>query len=497
MSHTTPTSSAPRSALPPRPSHAPKGPRPSARRTLTVTAGQNLAAGAGSAVAAFISMLAVSFFGLTLMGASSVTSCAAAAPAIVALAVGGTVTLSAAAGGGLMSMGVGGSLHGMPLGVTLTGVLVLGTGYFWRLRGQRITADLLFARAATAAGTWLVLLLVFVPFGQGQLRLPDSVSDKLTPGSGGGMRGGGLGGLLGGGGGGMLGGGGGLSSGLSSVNFEADVPLAVFAGLVWLVVVLAIGVVATRRPRLPVQFATGRLRSSVGPVIYAAAKVLVWVSLPLTFVGAIAAFLLGGDNGGRAAGAALLAAPNAVLALISTGLGAPWSLSLQSTMDSSSPISGMLGGGGLGGGGLGGGGLGGLNRKMNMADALAGSLTARLGVLLFVLVVMLASGLIAVSRNPAAGRWNGYTRTRRAALIAVQTGLMWATVFVAADLLAGLSLTANMSIMQSPLMTISAIGGAANALTATLLGMFVAAAVGWLSSVIHDTYRTRRPRHDP
>ncbi|WP_405473949.1 hypothetical protein [Streptomyces canus] len=107
----------------------------------------------------------------------------------------------------------------------------------------------------------------------------------------------------------------------------------------------------------------------------------------------------------RAKGAILLAAPNALFTLLSTGLGAPWSMSFAGTMDSSSPIgsllSGQSGGGMLSGrtGGSGSGGFTPPHSTMSLADATSGSLTVRLAMLLCVLAVLFACGVMTAAHT--------------------------------------------------------------------------------------------------
>ncbi|MFG2970302.1 streptophobe family protein [Streptomyces sp. NPDC048288] len=520
--------------LPPRPARPPRGPRTPVAAGPAVTGLQNLIAGSGAAVAAFAAMLTVALLGLTLTGASSATSLVPAAVTLVCLAVGGSADFSGGSGGGLLSMGMAGGLRGMPLGVTLAGAVAVLPVFFRGLRGRKVTAETMFARVAAALVTWLVLLMVFSPFGRGSLELPQSLTAKVKPGSAGGGPGGGLGGLLGGGsgagsgagsggggllgrltgsgvgsgvgsgaGGGLLGGSGGSSS-LSTVDFEADVAITVFAGLAWLLVVLLLGVAATRRPRFSIPFATGRLRTTLGPALSATASVLLPVTAALTAAGAVGAWFLAGDDGGKAAGTILLAAPNAVIAVLSTGIGASWTMSFQGVMDTSSTLGSLLSG--LSGGGLlsgltgssGGGGFTPPHRTMSLADA-TGSPVVRLGLLLAVLAVLFACGILTAARTPVPlgrdGRPQQTTRATRAALTAVQTGLVWSVLFLAADLVGGPSMTATMSIMDSPLMNLTAGGGADSALTSVLLGLFAAGAAGFAGGFVQDAYRARRTRH--
>ncbi|MEU9450467.1 streptophobe family protein [Streptomyces sp. NPDC048277] len=489
--HTAPTSGTARpDTLPPRPTRPSRGSRTPAAPGPAVTGLQNLIAGSGAAVAAFAAMLAVALLGLTLAGASSATSVLPAAVTLVCLAVGGSADFSGGSGGGLLSMGMDGGLRGMPLGVTLAGAVALLPVFFRGLRGRKVTAETVFARVVTALVTWLVLLMVFSPLAKGSLELPKSMTAKLKPGSGGGL-GGRLGGLLGGSGG---------SSSLSTVDFKAGVAMTVFAGLAWLLVVLLLGMVATRRPRFPIPFATGRLRTIVGPALSATGTVVLTVTLTLTAVGALAACFLAGDNGGRAAGAILLAAPNAVFAVLSTGIGASWTMSFQGVLDTSSPLGSLLGG--LSGGGLlsgltgssGGGGFTPPHRTMSLADAMD-SPVVRLGLLLAVMAVLFACGILTAARTPLPLGRDGrpqQTRATRAALTAVQTGLVWAVLFLVADLVGGPAMTATMSVMDSPLMNLTAGGGADSVLTSVLLGLFAAGAAGFAGGLVQDAYRVRR-----
>ncbi|WP_439385623.1 streptophobe family protein [Amycolatopsis lexingtonensis] len=116
--------------------------------------------GLAAAAAAVLAMAAVAAAGLLLLGGEQAASMTAA---VVALAVGGSVDLEAAAGG--LPVGLRGGLHGMPLGVSLAGALVLG----WLLLRRR---EGLLVRGGAAVAAFTGAVGAIAVWAAGKVSLP-------------------------------------------------------------------------------------------------------------------------------------------------------------------------------------------------------------------------------------------------------------------------------------------------------------------------------------
>jgi len=171
---------------------------------------------------------------------------------------------------------------------------------------------------------------------------------------GGGLDGGGsLGGLLGGDLGERLGGlgerlgerlgglGGGSQSG-QAINYQVQTGSAALGAVLWVVVVIALGFLITRRAHLPVRWATSRLRASWAPSVSAVVR----MSLVMTVVPLVVVLFVGVLVGGKtatAAGAAVLLAPAAVVVFLTLGLGTSWTASThQMQSQGGNPLASLL-----------------------------------------------------------------------------------------------------------------------------------------------------------
>ncbi|MFE0877015.1 streptophobe family protein [Streptomyces smyrnaeus] len=365
--------------------------------------------GALSVVAALAMMATAGCLALLALDAGEVAPLTRLVPAMVSTAVGGGISFGSdsaaqsgdAAGGPLggMSLSLGGETTFTPLMLTFLGTAVLALGFFRPLRRRaRPTSPLLWSRcggALVAAGGLLPVLAVL---GRGTAHLPDSVTERL--GKGGSGSGGSLGGPGGGGPGGMLGkliGG----EGLPAVHFETGPAVTLFLGLLWVCTVLGVGCVAARRTSLPRPLALGRLREKWHPVCSAltgSAAVLCCILLVLTVLAAATA-LTGREQAARAAGVLLLAGPNLLAVLLTSGLGASWQAEVQRQQGGG----GMMGGGMMGGPGRGqGGGTGG-----DKSVALSGYPVAGVPLWLVGLVVLL--GVLVLAGYRAASRTRART----------------------------------------------------------------------------------------
>ncbi|MEV4145679.1 streptophobe family protein [Amycolatopsis sp. NPDC049691] len=284
-----------------------------------------------AAAASLVAMAGVAAVGLLLLGMDQVGSSTAA---VVALAVGGSVDLQAAAVGGL-PVALRGGLSGIPLGVSLAGAVVLG----WLLLRRR---EGLVVRGAVAGVAFAGTLGTVSFWARGKVGLPGGIgaprgcaSAALSgAGSPAGMREALPGGLGTGPSGGLsrpLPGGlgiwpsagahqpfpGGLGAGFPTQgglptpsHLEAAFSVAagptVAGALAFALVVVAACWLIARFP-------------SVAPTL----RALGWPLACLAAVCLVAAGILGGAT---AAGAVLLLLPQLLPAAVLTGLGVPWHL---------------------------------------------------------------------------------------------------------------------------------------------------------------------------
>ncbi|OKI08180.1 hypothetical protein A6A06_33420 [Streptomyces sp. CB02923] len=314
-----------------------------AARTAGIRWGDVVLSAVAAVSWAFLAMAGVAALGLHLLGADSAASLGPLTAAAVVLAVGGSVTPSGEVSAfGLDGQAARSAVDIAPLGVSLVGALVLGWVFARSLRraGATIGGGELAARAAASAALFVALLAFLAWAGHDSV----TIDGKTLAGLGGLVGDGGTGG--GSGDGGLLdrlrdglgglgigdgGGGGGDSGGLperiadligaeASVGFAVNTGASLAGGAVWVLGVLAITVLASRRAPLP--RALEAAHRSVRP----AASALVTVALVAVAAGLAAAgyAAVGDDHPRRVLGAALLAAPNGVWLGIPLGLFVPW-----------------------------------------------------------------------------------------------------------------------------------------------------------------------------
>ncbi|MEU9189101.1 streptophobe family protein [Streptomyces sp. NPDC048484] len=271
---------------------------------------------------ALIGMAGVGALGLHLLGADATASLGPMTAAVVALGAGGSVTPS----GDMSAFGVDSAqaetaLQITPLGVSLVGALLLSWFFLRSLRGAGavITPAELMARAGTVAALFVAMLgglawaghdIITIDGGSlGLDKLPGGglPDDVKVPGLGD------LGGLLPD----RLGD---LADANAKVGFTVDTVPTLFGGLGWVLGVLVIALLASRRTPLP------RGWDVVHRVVRPAVSALVTVLLVAVLAGfAAAAYAaIGDDNPKRIAGAALLGAPNGVWLGVPVGLFVPW-----------------------------------------------------------------------------------------------------------------------------------------------------------------------------
>ncbi|QKV73465.1 streptophobe family protein [Amycolatopsis sp. Hca4] len=238
-----------------------------------------------AATAAVLAMAAVAAAGLALLGAGRVGDFGALTAAVVALAAGGSVEAGAVPAGGL-PVAVRGGLDVLPLGVSLTGAVVLGALLLRRRRGTEVLV-----RGAVAAVALPAALAVIALLARGPLRMPD----RLTAGG--------------------IGGCGPAAAGPArlplAVRFEAGFSVAVGP--------VVVGAVAGTLVVIGCCWLVTRF-----PGAAAGARALRWPAAGSAVVCLAAAWTFGGA---AAAGGVLLVLPQLVCAAVLSGLGVPWTLS--------------------------------------------------------------------------------------------------------------------------------------------------------------------------
>ncbi|MFI6280651.1 streptophobe family protein [Streptomyces sp. NPDC050988] len=271
---------------------------------------------------ALIGMAGVAALGLHLLGADASGSLGTMTAAVVALGAGGSVKPS----GDVSAFGLEGAqadtaLQITPLGVSLVGALLLSWFFLRSLRGAGVVIEPaeLFARAGAVAALFVAMLGGLAWAGHDVITI-DGGSLGLDSLPGGGLPDevdvpglGDIGGLLPD----RLGD---LADANAKVGFTVETVPTLLGGLGWVLGVLAIALLASRRTPLP------RGLASVHRLVRPAASALVTVLLVAVLAGLSAAAYaaIGDDNPKRIAGAALVGAPNGVWLGIPIGLFVPW-----------------------------------------------------------------------------------------------------------------------------------------------------------------------------
>ncbi|WP_433548299.1 streptophobe family protein [Streptomyces sp. CA-294286] len=284
--------------------------------------GDVLLASIASVSWALAGMAGVAALGLHLLGADAAGSLRAMTAAVVVLAVGGSVTpVGNVSVFGIDSAAARTAVDIAPLGVGLVGALLLS---FFFLRSLKSAgAEIPGGELAVRAGSVVVLFLGTVAglawaghdvitIDGGKLGidaipgndLPGGIQDRL-PGAVGGLLPDRISDLV---------------EAKATVGFGVDTADSLLGGAVWVVGVLLIALLASRRTPLPPGW------DAVHRVLRPAASALVAVALLAVLAGVAAAgyAAAGDDHPGRVLGAALLGAPNGVWLGVAVGLFVPW-----------------------------------------------------------------------------------------------------------------------------------------------------------------------------
>ncbi|MFJ3222366.1 streptophobe family protein [Streptomyces sp. NPDC086783] len=245
-------------------------------------------------LAALIAMAAVAALGLWAAGAADLPGNAfpRVVAATVVTAVGGSIELSGDAGAIADTQA---DLTVMPLSVTLAGALVVAAGFLRPLRHRAVAGTSeLSGWAARVAVVWLLGLigLALAARQDFEISLGDGVVSDI----------------------------GDLLGASPKVGFEADLPLTVLFGLLWLAGVIVLAVLVSPRAPLPARLL--RFQEPVRPAAFAMVALL----LSCVAVGLVVALVVAATRGHVAETFAviLLGLPNLVWLAFTIGLGASW-----------------------------------------------------------------------------------------------------------------------------------------------------------------------------
>ncbi|MFD2119235.1 streptophobe family protein [Streptomyces cirratus] len=245
-------------------------------------------------VAGFAVMFAVAAAGAACAGAGSLPG--GAFPRVVAavavMAAGGSVEPSGGAGA---LAGAAGQLSVMPLSVSLAGALTVGCAFLRPLRGRAVAGPReLLGRAVPLVVLWLLALM-----GTG---LAARQTFGLLPGDS------------------PLGTIGELLDSAPTVGFETDLPVTALCGLLWIVGLLVVALLVSRRAPLPASVV--RFHTAVRPAAFAT-LVLLLAYVVLGFFTAVVVACTQG-HAERTLAVVLLGLPNLAWLALSLGLGGAW-----------------------------------------------------------------------------------------------------------------------------------------------------------------------------
>ncbi|MFJ8163915.1 streptophobe family protein [Streptomyces sp. NPDC096136] len=248
-----------------------------------------------AAVAAgFAVMTAVAAAGLACAGAADLQGGAFphVVAAVVVMAAGGDIGVTGDAG---LLGGADASLSVLPLSVSLAGALTTGYLFLRPLRHRAVARPReLLARGARSALLWLVLLTLFALLADHTFHVLDSGSPLED-----------LGNLL---------------DSSPTVGFRADLPATLLFGLLWILGLLLIALLVSRRAPLPAGLL--RFHTAVRPAAFATAVLLVGYVVLGLVVGLVAAATQG--HAARTLAVLLLGLPNLAWIGLTLGFGGAW-----------------------------------------------------------------------------------------------------------------------------------------------------------------------------
>ncbi|MET9570161.1 streptophobe family protein [Streptomyces virginiae] len=245
-------------------------------------------------VAGFAAMTAVAAAGLACAGVGDLPE--GAFPhvlgAVVVMAAGGSVEMSGDAG---LLGGVDANLAVLPLSVSLAGALAAGYCFLRPLRNRAVAGPReLVGRAVPLVVLWLLALV-----GAALLARQDfgiSTGDPAVA---------------------VIGE---LLDSAPTVGFRADVPATLLFGLLWILGLMVIGLLVSRRAPLPAGLV--RFHTAVRPAAFATTLLLFTYVVIGVVVGLVVAAAQG--NAGRTLAVVLLGLPNLVWIALTLGFGGSW-----------------------------------------------------------------------------------------------------------------------------------------------------------------------------
>ncbi|MFC9296890.1 streptophobe family protein [Streptomyces sp. NPDC057011] len=245
-------------------------------------------------VAGFLVMTAVAAAGLACAGAGELPGGAFphVVAAVVVMAAGGSVELSGGAG---FLAGADASLSVLPLSVSLAGALTAGYFFLRPLHNRAVARPReLLSRAAPLVLLWLAALT-----GAALLsRQTFGISTDDSP----------LGRL------------GELLDSAPTVGFRADLPATLLFGLLWILGLLLIALLVSRRAPLPARLV--RFHTAVRPAAFATTLLLLTYVVLALGIGLVVAATQG--HGARTLAVLLLGLPNLAWLALTLGFGGAW-----------------------------------------------------------------------------------------------------------------------------------------------------------------------------
>ncbi|MEW1639186.1 streptophobe family protein [Streptomyces sp. NPDC093801] len=245
-------------------------------------------------VAGFAVMTVVAAAGLACAGAADLPGGAFphVVAAVVVMAAGGDIGVTGDAG---LLGGADASLSVLPLSVSLAGALATGYLFLRPLRHRAVAGPReLLARGARSALLWLVLLTLFALLADHTFHVLGNGSPLED-----------LGNLL---------------DSSPTVGFRADLPATLLFGLLWILGLLLIALLVSRRAPLPGGLL--RFHTAVRPAAFATAVLLVGYVVLGLVVGLVAAATQG--HAARTLAVLLLGLPNLVWIGLTLGFGGAW-----------------------------------------------------------------------------------------------------------------------------------------------------------------------------
>jgi hypothetical protein len=303
-----------------------------------------LLAGAASVGWAMVAMAVTAALGLHLVGADTAGSLGPLTAAVVAMAVGGKVRPTGDVGAfGISGPQAQAGLGIAPLGVSVVGAVLLAWVFLRFLRGAGavVRPAELVARVVTTAVLFTAVLGGLAWAGQDKIAVDGgSIGPPRGATDGPPVELPGIGRISGGLADGLRG----LIESRTSVRFHVDTGRTLLGGAVWVLAVLLIALLTSRRTPLPAGWRW--VHRAVRPA--ASAVALVMLVAVLAGLAAASYAALTGDEPGRIMGSALLGAPNGVWLAVPLGLFVPWQGTASGPLATllPGPVDRLLAGGG-------------------------------------------------------------------------------------------------------------------------------------------------------